>query len=539
MIKTSDAPLSEPAGGLNKRAGATFSGLWAKTGRLLHNEWFLLSLCLGLFLAVRLRWIGHLLMFDEAADLCSVRSFYARAHDAYSYWFWGHPPLFSLFMLLLDPLRAGFAERSELLAVSFCALNLGLLHLLNRRVFGRGTALWTSLVLALMPGSAFFDVWIKRDHPVPTFALLALLLLTYRRVAYAALLLGLALLTKETAVFYLAAALLFWLLGGLGKRRASDAAVLIVIPALTCGWWYILASVQSGFSNLPLFGTLREHMHFAVANVGYAKPWNYYLRQLPCLLAPSGVLLAALGLGLSAKRFLADRNDSELRIARLWPVLAILPAYAGLSLLPSKVPWIFIVLLPAWATLQGVGLAAAFEWLAKTTHKSLLPHVAGLAVIAGLGLQAMRMDYIRIFDQVDAGHRHAAASSREIAELMNRSVQPGDRVLMTWFHFWENDTTEYACPVFTYYFTGDASFLLKSCSTPFEELYRDILKYRIDWALLSPRPGPDELAIFPPFVEKLGLEPQRASRAVLFNTRKLLPGAVGQAPASKTPYAAP
>src|ERR1051325_2963756 len=169
-------------------------------------HWTLLFLAAALFFALRCRWVGHLIVWDEAMTLCTVRAFAARAHDPFSDWFWRHPPFYTLWLLFLQPLKMGFAERAEFLSICFGAINQLMMFFLNRRIFGINVAVWAALLLAVMPGAIFFDVWIKQDQPVASFGLLALIFLHARLPLYAGVALGLALLCKETAIFYVIAA---------------------------------------------------------------------------------------------------------------------------------------------------------------------------------------------------------------------------------------------------------------------------------------------------------------------------------------------
>ena len=90
--------------------------------------------CAAVFFVLRARFISHLLAWDEAMNLCSVRSFYAGGTDEFSGWFWRHPPLYTLLMTLCAPLKSGFAERVEFMTIGIGLVNLALLFLLNRNL---------------------------------------------------------------------------------------------------------------------------------------------------------------------------------------------------------------------------------------------------------------------------------------------------------------------------------------------------------------------------------------------------------------------
>lgn len=259
---------------------------------MLEARWLLV--CIFIFLVLRLRWVGHLLSWDEAMNLCTVRSLAAQAGDVFSNWFWRHPPLYSLLTLLLSPLQRGFAERVQLLNLCIGVINLLLLYALVRRVSGTRAALWTAFVISVAPGCVFFDVWVKRDHVVVSFALAAFLFLFAHRSLYAGLCLGLSLLAKETAVFYLAAAVLMWGMGAAGRRRWEDVAALVGVPMLVSGWWFFLAGggagpgtsspgiLERGPSWRGLLSGAAEHLRFAAgSDADWTRPFTYYLTQLP------------------------------------------------------------------------------------------------------------------------------------------------------------------------------------------------------------------------------------------------------------------
>jgi len=493
--------------------------------------WVLLALCLALFVGLRARWIPHLLAWDEAMNLCTVRAFKAGAEDFFSHWFWRHPPGFCLFMLLLRPLQAGFAERCEMLALGFAVVNVLILFALNRKLYGPRTALWSTYLLAVMPGSVFFDVWVKRDHPVVTFGLLALVLLFSGRCLYAGICLGAALLFKETAAFYLVGAVVLWCLGAAGTRKFKDLAALAGLPVLVSGWWYvgvrgILATDTTGSAG-PLHARLLDgflyHVGFAVGkDTGWSHPWHYYFGRLVDDLGVLGIVVALAGLLLVVSR----RRESTSQ--KLWPLALLVPALAGLSVLRSKVPWVVLVLLPAWASLQAVALGSALAALERriATHRvagrasvrrALLAGVATVAVLF-LAWPVARRNYEDVLRRMDRGPGWGASASKEAAELVDRMADDGDRVLVTSFHYWKGLSPGHPCAVFAYYLQKDVGIVMRSHERPFEKLADDVRRHRIDWALLSPEPGKMAAEVLGGFSTGQGAERHDTKGAVLFRT---------------------
>jgi 4-amino-4-deoxy-L-arabinose transferase-like glycosyltransferase len=266
---------------------------------------FVFVICAVLFLVLRLRWVGHLLTWDEAYNLCTVRTFVSGGEDFASDWFWRHPPLFCLLMMLVSPLSPGFAERVEILAIFVGLANLALLFVLNRQAFDTTTALWSVFLLSILPGSMFFDVWVKRDHLATTFGLIALILLFRKHSLYAGVSLGLALLCKESAAFFVIAALVLWGLGATGRRKISDCIALVAFTFLSCSWWYLVVksklhpmdtSQAAPFLHV-LFAGVKEHLQFAGGEQSiWVMPWYDYFSKLPFLIGIPGLLLAGVGI---------------------------------------------------------------------------------------------------------------------------------------------------------------------------------------------------------------------------------------------------
>jgi 4-amino-4-deoxy-L-arabinose transferase-like glycosyltransferase len=482
----------------------------AQQSNLRKTHWLLLGICVAIFLALRIRWVGHLLVWDEAMTLCTVRSFVSGGHDYFSHWFWRHPPLFTTIMTLLSPLQSGFERRAEYLAIGFGVINLLLLFRLNHKLFGTTAALWSAFFISVMPGAVLFDTWIKTDHPVTTFGLLALLSLLADRTLLAGLCIGLAFLSKETAVFYAVAAILLYLAKPRGQWNARGVLALTLIPIITCGWWYLVFASESGAQLSILSGGILQHFHFGTGTeTGFATSWYYYLQQLPIDLGLPGLILAVTG------AIVIALSPIKKDLRALWPLFLLLPSYTVLAVLKSKVPWVVIVLLPAWATLQGITMSTCMD-MAKRRY-SILPSALAVFIMAISFLPLVGRDYETMLRNVDAGQWRGAAYSRQAAEVMNMLVRDGDRVLITSFHYWKGLGPGEPCAVFAYYFTKKAEVVMRPHEASFDQLQNDIGKYRIDWALLSPEPG-KEHELFSGFMGKLGLRPYKLKQACIFKT---------------------
>jgi len=480
-----------------------------------------------LFIAFRVRWIGHLLTWDEAMNLCSIRSFVSPGTDAFSFWFWRHPPLLFICTMLLAPLSHGFAERVELLSVGVGVVTLVVLFLLNRKIFGERVALWSCLLLSVMPSSMFYDVWLKRDAPVAALGLAAMLLVSKSRPLLAAVCLGGALLAKETGIFYVGAALLMWLMTADRNRWRNAAGMLLIILAVA-GWWYL--GVKSNVDGVVtvavkpgetvgllerLTAGIAKHIHFASGTDRWAANWQgswyYYLARLPHDLGWVGFLLAAAGVLLLVLQFVHDRRREA-----CWPLVLLVPALIVLSALPGKVPWVPICLYPAWATLGAVGAASMVRW--ARSRKEGGGAVAAITVL--LLFHAGTMSYEHMLNHDGSRQLVPAQNSRQVAEVLNGLVADTDRVLLTSFHHWQGPEPGYICPVFTSYLERKPAILVRSHLLTFEAYLADINEHQIDWAVLSPPPGPEAQELFDQF-KALDLTPCRLSGAFIFRTSSL------------------
>jgi hypothetical protein len=300
-----------------------------------------------------------------------------------------------------------------------------------------------------------------------------------------------------------------------------------------------MVTLQPHGKGSPPPGIL-DHIWLAFGgNPLWVKPWNYYAGQILTNLGLPGVALTLGGLAVLGRQarswFKTDRPPTEpaapaLFRGKLWPIFMTVPSVLLLSLLPGKVPWVIIVLLPAFATLEAVATAALVAGIHRRLQspRGAAPFAsraaaAGVALIIGLPalIAVYGRDYESVLREVDAGQCYGASCSREAARVLNRLVRDDERVLLTSFHYWQGIPPGDPCAVFAYYYQPRGGVILRSHKTGYEDLVKDIRRYKLDWAVLSPEMGEDEVKMFDGFIKTLKLKPCRLHRAYIFHTTEL------------------
>ena len=484
-------------------------------------HWLFLFSGLVLYVVLRLPWVGHLLMWDEAMNLCSVRSFAAQGQDYYSDWFWHHPPLLGLAMLLLQPLQAGFAERTHLFLIGIGILNALTLFALCRMAFGTAGALWAVFFYAVMPAAMFFDLWIKQDPLATLFGMLSVLAFLKRRFVFSGVLMGAALLAKEISAFYAIGIGLLWLMQPREERRIRDLAVMAVVALLLSAWWYV------GFSSSIAY-FIAFAVNFADKGVDvwmWSRPWHYFLGKLALDLGGGGLVLSLFGV-LALELWRRNRAGD---VSIFWPLAVLVPAYILISLARGKAVWFTITLYPVFAALQGAGMQGCLtilkEWLDRhavswkeriSLPSSWIATAVALAVVIPSVAHVWGLDYEKMLYAQDGGIWWGAHASRQAAERMNGVVRSGQKVLITPMSYWQYRDKE-PCPIFIYYLK-DMPLLVRPTGLSASELVDAVKKYQLDWAMVSPEGATGAAVLLRPLVRDYGLSPLFLPGACILKT---------------------
>jgi hypothetical protein len=485
-----------------------FKVMDGKPWRPVHG--LVLALCVVLFVAVRARWLGHLVTWDEAMNVCTTRSLASGSEDYYSRYLFRHPPMLNVLWLLLGPLQQGFVARAEWFAIAVNLAGLLAMVFLNAVAWGPRVALFSAACLALMPGSAYFSLWLKQDALVVPFGLAAMYLFLRRRHAWSGVLLGAAFLAKAMALYMALAVGVLWLLRPSAERRFRDLALVGTVTALVAGWWYVFLSP-----------TVEHFLAFATGGEAarrqlelFSHPWHYFLGALTADLSLVGVLAALVGF----VAMLAHHRQAPDPI-RAWPVALLVPSYMLISLSTGKAPWFVIALYVAWATVQAVGIDAVLRRMEArgVGFRRAAPFV-GAAVLAAQGLCLAPLSFEGYMREQESRMWWSAAASREVAQTLNRVVGEDERVLITPMFY--NGAIPYPCPIFVVYLK-DVPVLVRPNTLDAGQLVEIVRANRLHWAMVSAPPDTAAHDLVLPLARTHGLRPIALRGALLFRTSAL------------------
>lgn len=429
---------------------------------------FFILVALAVFILLRARWMGHLLMWDEAMNICSTRAFAAGGHDAYSGWFWRYPPIMNLLLCLLKPLAPGFIARAEWVPLLISVATFFALARFNQSFFGPSVALISAVALAVMPGSVFFSLWIKQDGLAALMGLLAIWATVRGRWIPAGILLGIALLAKQTAAFHaLTIAILL-----ATRRQWKPLLIIAAISAVTSLWWYFLFSTSDRqFFNF--FATGSDN-----AAELWKKPWYFYFIVLWRDVGFVGCVFAVLGFIKS----LPSQDDTR------WPAILSAVGFGILTISGGKTIWYPAILYPAIATLIAIGACALWSWATErlTLGRGPLAFLATIVLAASTAMPVVFSDYESNMELREPGMWDASFSSKQAADALNARVADGQRALITPMHYYGPEVT-YPCPIFAAYLK-DMPLIIRPNTLTESQFIEAVRDSQISWAMVSPPP---------------------------------------------------
>jgi 4-amino-4-deoxy-L-arabinose transferase-like glycosyltransferase len=317
--------------------------------------------------------------------------------------FRAHPLLFHTILSVEYQLFGVSAVGGRLLAVAFGLGTVWLTYAIGSRLYGRRVGVLAALLIGLMPYLVVVDRQILLDGPMAFFAVLALYLLVRyvqsRQATWlysAAGALGLAVLTKETAILLVGSAYVFFALTRKTRPRLLQALLATAV---------LIVTVLPYPISLALSGRSHTGSSFLVWQL--SRPPNHTLWFYPETVSSAigyGVLAVAV-VGLVLMRRALSWSEHLLLswvvvpcvFFEIWSVkgfqyllpiavpVAVLAAMVVVSLPVPEVRWRLRPVTVTSTGLRVVVATALVASLAATTWTRIQPTATGSSYLAGTG----------------------------------------------------------------------------------------------------------------------------------------------------------
>ncbi len=397
---------------------------------------------LAVFAYLRLRNLGHLLLWDEAQFVLYTRSFADGTKDQWAGLVHLHPPIYLWINSLLYKAFGTEAVSYEVVSLLFSLGTLLLTWRLAQVLFGRWTGALALFFLAVLPASTVIDTWIKQDAAAVFFLTLTIYLFVREEYAWGGVALGLGMLCKETAVFALLAlgtySILSW-----RRSQVWGVVKIALIGAAISAWWYLFVSDYVGNFADFFLGRGNEAGLFS-------QPWHYYFSGLPDDLG--WIILAAAGAGAAYclwRRFGGSR-------VHLLPLAWFLSIYAFLSISAGKPYWMVTPALPALAILASIGVVETAKWLGRRIPRVRLARAMQGLLVGTLMLATFLGAAFTSDADYDTArfpaYRQQADLSRQDAEFLEENMGEADKIFIIFNAIDRWDPT-------LVYYMGDIDFI--------------------------------------------------------------------------------
>lgn len=428
----------------------------------------------ALFFYFRLRELDHLLVWDEAWNILSLRDYLSGAKENPFYWYYFfHPPLYMFFAKYLFPFMDNFAIRAASLSLFFSYITFSIVYIFAKRLGGLKYSWASCFFLSTLPAAIGYDTWIKRDSLAICLGYAALLSIYKRKFIPAAFLLGLSLLSKESALFFI--------LSGFGlvvlsKERHKIKIILLssIVIILLNFWWYFNLSNFSG--NLFSYYLSQN----TATSIVLSSNILYYFKKL---LIDCGIInLFFLLTGLIYSLYLVFIKNQKRWI---YPLSILGCVYLILSfVITSKAPWQTVPAIPAIAMVCATGLLFLIRLAKKKKlFKTIIFLLLFLSFFSGFNYS------YEVFNSTSYPNGWPGANvSRNLASYLNRNMGPDDSLLISDFSYW-NETT---CPIFLYYWQGEELTILQEKDLDNTEFIEESIKQLgISWLVIPFSPDKD------------------------------------------------
>lgn len=423
-----------------------------------------------IFIILRIKTLGHLLMWDEAWNILTLRAFLSSAKADPFYWgYFFHPPFYMTFAQFLAPFQSGFDIRLESLSLIFSYLTLSVTYLLSARIGGWKYAWISGLLLSLMPMSIGYDTWIKRDGLASALCYIAVLLLIKKKFFWCAIALSFALLSKESALFFIIAVVPILLLLR-EKITVKKIAVICATIFIFTSWWYILFSSLTKTVFKIYFQATDYYMLWTNS------PLYLFKKLLPDL---GAAMLFFFIIGIFYILYLMFRGK-QFRWGIPLIIIAVIYILSS-AFIKAKAPWLCLSARPALAMASGAGVLL----LIKMSKRSKL--LLGVLLLSFIYVvhAGLAFSYPQYHMETHPNGWPGAEASKKLALYLNEHMRDDDRLMITEFAYWSMPV----CAVFLYYWKGCPIEIIHGQESA-GNVIKEIVKNRISWFVVVDSPHP-------------------------------------------------
>ncbi|MGB3757855.1 MAG: glycosyltransferase family 39 protein [Rivularia sp. (in: cyanobacteria)] len=299
------------------------------------------------------------------------------------------PPFTYIFTAFIQHIYGKGYDQATLVMVVFSAVLILSVYGLGKILFSDTVGLWAAALCQVMPGLYRYRIEFLLDYPLAAVVTLSFFCLTLwffsnftsspslplspspplSRAIFFGLSFGLALMVKQTALFFLITPIIWVVITSIRKGLWGRLLQLIgafCLSTFIFGWWYRanwLLILTSGKR-----ATVDSAIAEGEAPLNSLEAWTFYWHQLPSqlslplLLVPIFALLLYWG---KAKEKRKEREGLELSIALKWLAIFVIGAYFLSSLNPNKDYRYVLPYLPVLSVFLAYGLTRFQSSLGK------------------------------------------------------------------------------------------------------------------------------------------------------------------------------
>ena len=359
----------------------------------------------GLALLLRVWALGALGFNSDEAVYAGQGASLSRHQAFLPYFpvFRAHPLLFQSLLSFQYRFFGVSPIGGRLLSVACGLATVWITYAIGAQLYGRRTGVLAALLISVMPYTVIVHRQVLLDGPMVMFASLSLYLLVRyvqserpRWLYAAAVVLGLAVLTKETAIVLVGGAFAFFAVTRkttLPWKRAALALGVLLLTILPYPISLGLAGSSSTGGAFLIWQLLRRPNH----------SWWFYLQVVPSALGIAVVAVVVLGLLLMrrslswSEHLLVSWIAAPVLFFEIWAVkgyqyllpiavpVAVLAAMVVVSLPLPKLRWRGRVLDAGRTAVRATVALALVASLAVTSWAQVQPAAAGSSFLAGTG----------------------------------------------------------------------------------------------------------------------------------------------------------